>query len=246
MVESFNKVMEKYKFTTPIEPGAQALFASSSKQALVDVMKGASEYSFIFGASASIYYQARRLGLRIKFYQAQFLLGLSALVLAGSIAGAGYLIINNIITRPSYDKKIEDTIKTGEKKSVIKENIIIREKGALAGISLGIIVKTDDSILKEKASNLLLAGIKKQTNIKNAYLLTARNRKAVNKIIECSITNAPGKDFVKSVRVKLISVETGRVEFAGAEAGDVNNVCNALSSQVSKRILELYKTQKRK
>jgi hypothetical protein len=90
--QQLEKLLEKFRFTQPVPPGARADILSSKKRTFVRVLKTAGAYSALQGVLASLYFMAKKSGFGL--FTAKVLVSVAAAV---SVTVGGYYAATAVI-----------------------------------------------------------------------------------------------------------------------------------------------------
>ncbi|MCP4133910.1 MAG: hypothetical protein GY754_23270 [bacterium] len=227
IIENFQKIMRKYKFLDETPADIRDFSLASSRKGLTNILKISGDYSFIFGRMLFIYYTAKKLGIKASFLQIKITLAIISIFITLSAIIGIYLFVkpfNNSSPVTIIDKKKKKPEKYFPAQTRFKIGIEAFE-GSTNEAGRRVTTAVSNSLTK-----ILGPG--------SVTLVSKKNRSPVPKVLTGSIRQL-GKN--RYISIKIIDVESSKVEFAAAEKVTSENTVSSACFKLSKKIADRIK-----
>ncbi len=214
-IDIFKKILKRFKYVEKIPNEVRSLVAGSRKTVLKSTLKRVNNLSLFYSSVITIYFQARRFGLRISI-KASKVFTLTVYSVIAGIVVSGALFAAMKLTEKDVSIVKEKVLKKKEitEKESLTENKEIKEKEMPAfDTRLGIVRLTPEGIDKDLAYSFSKSLYSKLSGMRGHARVVFTNRselkrKSINRQLLGMISKL-GKTYVISVRV--VNSENGHI-----------------------------------
>jgi hypothetical protein len=238
-IDIFRRLIDKYRFTEPIAPEVQSHVTRSRARALMSSLKAVKHYSFVYGFVMTVYFEARKMGLKPSIFACRIISLIMAITVAAMLAGAVYLAASSA-TNAELKPALPDTVPSKTGSTDLRDNTRPDDgppKIFAAKYRLGVQPFTAANVDSAKANDITRKIFNELINLKGSKKVikigTAKS-KNVNRMLMGSVGKM-GKRYV--ISAKVIDVEKTNVLFGASENAttddDIDRACGNIAQKVS-------------
>ena len=240
---AFQRLMQKYKFITPVPIRVQKKVISSTNKNIKKILKRFGNYSILFSLVLFIKKLALKIGISITVFQSKIITAIAVASVVTASGVSGYYVVNELISaieeteEVKKDSDIEDV-------SAISRNIIEKDtksrsvSAALPVIGFQYLKSADtDSDTAKGITKKIIENIRFKIKDRIIKILPLSKRGQAAGFITGSVRSVEGTTYIT---VKLIDVKSSSVILIADEKlekdADIDSACRRLADKLIKRI----------
>lgn len=233
-IETFRKLLDKFKFTNAIPTNVQIYVSGNQKRALINSLKNIKASSLFYSFVLTIFFALRKKGYAMSLPICKAIAWITLISTASFTSGGiAYIAASSI----KEETMIEQPVVT-EKHTEIKQSRQIQKYRL--GVSR-FMSRNDDTLLSEKVTAIIAEEL--SAKLGNDYVLminNERNSKKVNLMLMGAVGKL-GNELI--ISTKIIDVESSRVLFAENTEVNGENDIQSKAKHVSENIARFIREQ---
>ncbi len=238
-IEQFNRVMEKYRLTEPLPAEVQRHIRINKRRQFNRTLKRTSGYSALFALISNLFFTLKKYGIGITIVKSAIILGVIALLTAGTVTTALYFLVLQKVPDPQAVIKARERITgtTGQDPAVMGEDKNPPESAAVIEDRLGVQAFSGVNLPVSRAAGISdriassLSALRGENRVVNIRF--GRGGKKSGMMLLGSVEAGDGS---YSITARVVNVKDSRILFydserAGSEQ-DIDGACDRLAKRI--------------
>jgi hypothetical protein len=230
VIETFQKILEKYKFIESIPESVLENLSASRFKILKETLKANNSYSLWYGLVIRQYFALKNIGLSLSLILIKTLIVIESLILIGggiifySYQGSLKKEIQNPLKKDTLFKKKKKQSHISPDKLIPKKNLPVKQKKAVFINRIGIQPLEDRNVGSQVTRNISLQLYREIARIKGykkvQYLGKGMRQKNVKRMVVGSIFKLGEQT---TIAIKIVNVQDSKVIWSTRKSFIDNN-----------------------